>query len=318
MKELTISGKESGQRLDKYLKKLLPNAGTGFLYRMLRKKNITLNGGRASGPELLREGDCLRLFFSEKTYRKFTRDQLELEKELEALGRLPMRGLKVVYEDEDILAADKPYNMLSQKAAKEDLSANEYLLGYLVRSGALSAGTMETFRPSVCNRLDRNTTGLILMGKTLQGSQLLSEALKERSIGKYYRAIVAGEVEARSRLRGYLLKDEVQNRVQLLERAHEGAVYVETEYRPLMQGNGCTLLEVHLITGRTHQIRAHLASIGHPVIGDPKYGDVEMNQKMQKFFHVNHQLLHAYRVELADGRVICADCPAVFDRVIGG
>ena len=110
------------------------------------------------------------------------------------LQRLPMKGLSIIYEDTDILIADKPYNMLSQKAKEQDLSANEYLLGYLIRSGALSLETFGTFRPSVCNRLDRNTTGLLLMGKTLAGAQMLSEGLRERTIHKFYRAIVSGNV----------------------------------------------------------------------------------------------------------------------------
>lgn len=316
MRDFLIAPGESGQRLDKYLKKILPNANAGFLYRMLRKKNITWNGKKAAGGEILREGDHVKLFLSDDTFLKFAADRGELLREYEMLGRLSMRGLKVIYEDDDILAADKPYNMLSQKAEPSDVSANEILLGYLIRTNAMKPEAFCTFRPSVCNRLDRNTTGLILMGKTLKGAQWLSEALRERSIQKVYRAIVVGELKEGAHLKGYLFKDEVQNQVQVFPEEREGAVPIETEYRVVSHSGAFTLLEVHLITGKTHQIRAHLASIGHPVAGDPKYGNGRINQNLHEALHVKHQLLHAYRVELPDGRVICAEPPEVFARVM--
>ena len=316
MREFSITSNESGQRLDKYLKKILPNANVSFLYKMLRKKNITWNGKKAAGSEILQEGDCVKLFLGDDTFLKFAGDRGELMREYEMLGKLPMHGLKVVYEDADILAADKPYNMLSQKADASDVSANEYLLGWLIRTKALLPEEFLTFRPSVCNRLDRNTTGLILMGKTLKGAQMLSRELRERTMQKYYRAIVLGEVKEGARLKGYLIKDEARNQVQTFAEERKGAVPIETEYRPVAYSGAFTLLEVHLITGKTHQIRAHLASIGHPVIGDLKYGDERINQKIHEELRVKHQLLHAYRVEFADGRVICAEPPEIFARVM--
>ena len=166
MKTFTIGTNDANQRFDKYLKKLLPNASVSFLYKMLRKKNITLDGKKATGKETLQKGAQVAVFFSDETLHKFMQDTKKLQEEFHMLQRLPMKGLSIIYEDTDILIADKPYNMLSQKAKEQDLSANEYLLGYLIRSGALSLETFGTFRPSVCNRLDRNTTGLLLMGKT--------------------------------------------------------------------------------------------------------------------------------------------------------
>lgn len=316
MREYVITDSEANQRLDKYLKRRLPNAPASFLYRMLRKKNIVLCGKKATGKELLQSGDTVKLFLSDDTIFKFMREDEDLHAEYEALRALPMQGLSVVYEDADILAADKPFNMLSQKADKEELSANEYLLGYLIRSGAVQPQGFQTFRPSVCNRLDRNTTGLILMGKTLRGSQLLSQGLRDRSIRKYYRAIVAGRMKEAARLTGWILKDEAHNQVQVLTEEHEGASRIETEYVPVLTGENWTLLEVHLITGRSHQIRAHLASVGHPVVGDPKYGDAEINRRFKKRYQIRHQLLHAYRVTLADGRSICAEQPPAFARVL--
>lgn len=312
MREFIIQHNDSGQRLDKYLKKLLPNASSGFLYKMLRKKNITLNGSKAEGKELLKNEDLVRIFFSEETFEKFSKDPAALKKEYEGLKSLPMKGLKVLYEDTDIIALNKPYNMLSQKAAPEDISANEYLLGYLIRQGALTLEEMNTFRPSVCNRLDRNTTGILLAGKTLKGLQQLSKDLKSREAGKYYRALVAGCILEPACLKGFLKKDEVTNHVTVYEAKAEGALWIETAYEPIEVYEDYTMLEIHLITGRSHQIRAHLASIGHPIIGDPKYGSPEINRRYQKAHSITHQLLHAYRVELPGQEPIVAPLPKEF------
>ena len=322
MREFIIGGNEENQRLDKYLKKILPGAQSGFLYKMLRKKNITLDGKKADGKELLHKGNHVKIFFSEDTFLKFMQDPKALEDECRRLRELSMKGLKIIYEDEDILIADKPYNMLSQKAKPSDFSANEYLLGYLLRKGDIDPASMVSFRPSVCNRLDRNTTGLLLMGKSLKGSQLLSEELRDRSVRKYYRAVVYGEIKKEAHLSGWLLKDEASNQVQILDHEEPGALRIETAYKPLKRkkdestGEMLTLLEIHLITGRTHQIRAHLASTGHPIIGDMKYGKSDINQKYRKELHVDHQLLHAYRLEFPDGRIFTAPMPEVMELIL--
>lgn len=317
MKEFILHANESGQRFDKYLKKLLPNAGTSFLYKMLRKKNITLNGKKAAGNEMLKEADRVCLYFSDETFLKFTQDKEALQKEYEALQKLGEQALPVVYEDSDILIVNKPYNLLSQKAKPKDVSANEYMIGYLIKEGALPFEMFETFRPSVTNRLDRNTTGLLTAGKSLKGLQELSRLFETREVKKFYRCIVSGNVGQGASLKGYLTKDEKTNQVQIRDTESEGSSYIETEYVPVAEKNHVTLLEVHLITGKTHQIRAHLASIGHPIIGDMKYGDPSVNQAYYKSHHVNHQLLHAYRLEFPDGRIVTADPPAVFARIMG-
>lgn len=316
MREFIIGANEAGQRLDKYLKKIMPNASTGFLYKMLRKKNITCNKAKMTGKEQLKKGDKVQVFFSEETIMKFMQDPEVQKAEYEQLKSLPMKGIRVVYEDEDILIADKPYNMLSQKAKDTDLSANEYLLGYLIRSGSLQLEGFTSFRPSVCNRLDRNTTGLLLMGKSLHGSQMLSRMLKDRTIRKFYRALVDGAVKEPAYLSGYLKKDEKTNRVMILAKEAEDACYIETAYKPVTVKKHVTELEIHLITGRTHQIRAHLASIGHPIIGDMKYGDADVNQAYYEAAHVTHQLLHAYRLEFPDGRTFTAPTPDIFAQII--
>lgn len=316
MKEFIIQKNEENQRFDKYLKKLLPNASTSFLYKMMRKKNIVINKKKVEGNEKLKAGDIVSIFLSDETFDKFHVNLEELKKEYDALKKLPLKGLKIVYEDEEMIVADKPYNMLSQKASDRDLSANEYLLGYMINKGNLFFEEFQTFRPSVVNRLDRNTTGLLLFGKTLNALQQLGEGIRERSIEKYYRAIVAGDLNEELELKGYLLKDEKTNKVTYHKEQLEGSDYIETGVKPLLSKNGLTLVEIHLVTGKTHQIRLHLSTIGHPILGDMKYGDERINKKYYESHKVNHQLLHAYRLEFPDGKVIIAEPANVFLKLM--
>ncbi len=316
MKEFIIQKNEENQRFDKYLKKLLPNASTSFLYKMLRKKNIVINKKKATGNEKLVAGDIVSLFLSDETFDKFHVNPEELQKEFNHLKSLGLKGLKVIFEDEEMIVADKPYNMLSQKASEKDLSANEYLLGYMIQKGELSFEEFLTFKPSVVNRLDRNTTGLLLFGKTLNALQTLGENIRNRSIEKYYRAVVAGELTEDLELKGYLKKDEKTNKVTFHEREVEGSDYIETGVKPIQCKNGLSLVEIHLITGKTHQIRLHLSTIGHPILGDMKYGDNAINKKYYESHKVNHQLLHAYRLEFPDGRVVVSEPADVFQKLL--
>lgn len=316
MKQFTISPNESGQRFDKYLKKLLSNASGSFVYKMLRKKNITLNDHKADGTEKLNAGDLVKLFLSDETFEKFSGED-QTNSEYMKLKSIDSGRLQVVYEDDDVIIMNKPSGMLSQKAVPEDISANEYILSYLIRKGSLSEEQFKTFKPSICNRLDRNTSGLLIAGKTLKGLQTMAEALKKRTVQKYYRCIVQGELREKTHLKGYLSKDEQNNKVKVVShiRPEEKADYlpIETEYRPVAVSNGYTELEVHLITGRSHQIRAHLASIGHPIVGDGKYGDLRTNERFRKEVHVRSQLLHAYRIVFEDGREVIAPSGREFE-----
>ena len=316
MKEFIIQKNEENQRFDKYLKKLLPNASTSFLYKMMRKKNIVINKKKVEGNEKLKAGDVVSIFLSDETFEKFHVNIEELKKEYDALKALSLKGLKIVYEDDEMIVADKPYNMLSQKASDKDLSANEYLLAYMINKGELTFEEYQTFRPSVVNRLDRNTTGLLLFGKTLKALQQLGEGIRERSIEKYYRAVVAGELKEELELKGYLLKDEKTNKVSFYKEQVEGSDYIETGVKPIQSKNDLTLVEIHLVTGKTHQIRLHLSTIGHPILGDMKYGDAKINKKYFESHKVNHQLLHAYRLEFPDGKIVTAEPAGVFEKLL--
>lgn len=316
MKEFIIQKNEENQRFDKYLKKLLPNAGSGFLYKMLRKKNIVINKQKATGNEKLKAGDVIAVFLSDETFAKFSISPELIQKEYDGLKSLNVKVLKIVFEDDEMILLNKSYNMLSQKSVPQDISANEYLLSYMIQKGELSFEEYMTFHPSVVNRLDRNTTGLLIFGKTLNSLQTLGEDIKNRSINKYYRAIVAGELTKELKLKGYLLKDEKTNKVSYHETEVEGSDYIETAVKPIAVHNGLTLVEIHLITGKTHQIRLHLSTIGHPILGDMKYGNEKINKKYYDSHKVNHQLLHAYRLEFPDNRVFTADVPGVFMKLI--
>ena len=316
MRQLTVHKNDENQRLDKYLKKYLKEAPGSFIYKMLRKKNIVLNGKKADGTEKLIAGDEIKLFFAEETLQKFTGEDTSAP-----VLQFPQKDLHILFEDEDVLLINKPAGELSQKAEANNVSMNEYALGYLQKTGAITEESLKVFKPSVCNRLDRNTSGILIVAKTYQAAREFGEALQKRSVHKFYRCIVKGEVKKAETIDGYLWKDEKTNKVQIFKEKREGASEIHTAYRPIKCENGLTLLEVHLITGRTHQIRAHLSSIGHSILGDPKYGDKKLSEKWK----VKYQLLHACRLELDgftgdfakyNGKIITADVPKAFQKII--
>lgn len=319
MRELTIRTNEAGQRLDKFLVKYMPLAPKSFFYKMMRKKNITLNGKKASGQERLAEGDTVKLFLSDETIDKFTKTDTALQKSI-----TPVAELDILYEDQNTIFINKPAGMLSQKAAKDDISLVEYVIGYLLESRQITEEELHTFHPSVCNRLDRNTSGIVAAGKTLAALQELSAMFRERSLKKYYLCLVAGIVTKRGHISGFLKKDSRKNTVAFSRTMTKGAARIETEYRPICTGDNVTLLEVHLITGKTHQIRAHMASQGHPIIGDYKYGSRKINDRYRAEYGLTSQLLHSVRLcipecsgTLADlsGKVITAPLPRIFRKI---
>lgn len=384
MYQVKITQQDEGQRFDKYLHRILPKAGSGFIYKMLRKKNITLNDKKADGSERIVEGDSVTIFFSDETLEKFMgrrpfgssghargpgnslkytdRDdghRREYEEECGTGYRTAykeLKGVRILYENEHILLVDKPSGMLSQKAEQTDISLNEWLVGYLLENNAITQEGLALYKPSVCNRLDRNTSGIVLCSKTLKGAQLLSGLLKNRTLNKYYRLYVKGIIKEEQMIEGYLIKDEEHNKVyiepvntgnlgdtfDLREEMREKAIkpykeyremrsleqikasYIKTGYKPIKAEPDKTLLEVELYTGKTHQIRAHLASIGHPLLGDPKYGDKAWNEEYRKKCNVRAQLLHAYKVvfphleepfEDISGRTFISELPEIFHSV---
>lgn len=302
MKKLIINRNEAGQRFDKYLGKVFSNASMGFIYKMLRKKNFTLNGKKADGKEILKQGDCVKLFLSDDTFARFSRmesgqsDHAERKYPYLTKNELSSLSLSIIYEDDDILFFNKPAGMLSQKTRPEDVSLNEYLIGYMLAEHMINPNNLNTFKPSIANRIDRNTTGAVLCGKSLAGLQFLSEILKERTLHKFYRTIVYGEISEPLFLDGYLKKNEKTNKVSISYEKSNAGDYIKTKIEPLeyfsYRGKMYTEVRVELITGKTHQIRAHLAGIGHPLIGDAKYG----NRDVGNPFPIRYQLLHSFEI----------------------
>lgn len=328
MQKIIVAKNEAGQRMDKLLAKHLDLAPKSFFYKMLRKKNITLNGKKAQGNEKLNIGDEITLFLADDTIEKFrsNKEQKLIFHDVKKVESKPLK-LHVLYEDEDYLFINKPSGVLSQKATAADLSINEHLIFYLLEKGEVTEGELQTFKPSICNRLDRNTSGVIGAGKTLYGLQTLSEAFHDRTMKKYYLTIVSGILSEPMHLKGYLLKDEKNNKVTIYKEPHGDAKAIETAYEPIGYGENCTLLKVHLITGRTHQIRAHLSSIGHSVIGDRKYGSQTVNQYYEKKYRLHDQLLHAWKLvfdhglgdrQALDGQTIMAPVSPMLHKIIKG
>lgn len=362
MYQTVVTDLDCGQRLDKYLHKLLPNAGSGFLYKMLRKKNITLNDKKAEGSEKIEAGDLVKLYFADETLHKFMgrisdsnpgrtdglsragKDVMEpfpsnggsgIEEYRRAYQTI--EGVKILYENDHILLADKPFGVLSQKAKKADLSLNEWLIGYLLSSGFLQREELVTFRPSVCNRLDRNTGGIVLCAKSLRGAQLFGRLLQDRTLHKYYQLYVKGHLKKEGLVEGYLYKDEKHNKVTVVSEdelrlattaghteGQKKPAYIKTAFRPLRLEEDKTLLEAELMTGKPHQIRAHFASIGHPLLGDYKYGDRAWNDVYRERYQVTSQLLYACKVTFprldapfADisGQTFLAELPEIFRLV---
>ena len=343
MKEYSIGNNEAGQKLHKYLLKVLKNAPASFSYKMLRKKNIVLNHKKATGNEILQSGDTVTFYLADDTFEKFagkvepvqSMNKTEPETMKNKKNTWNQNKVPIVYEDEQILLYNKPVGMLSQKAKDGDYSINEYFIDYLLESGQLKKEQLRTFKPSICNRMDRKTSGLLICGKSMSGLQKMSSLLKDRTLHKYYRCIVLGEVKEGFALKGYLYKDEKTNKVTVKTESFKGAEEIHTSFEPVqvatveVQGKEeiVSLLHVHLITGKTHQIRAHLASIGHPIVGDYKYGKGNVNDGFKKKYGVKSQLLHAFCLtfpnmdepfEDLSQKSFTAQPPDVFAKILEG
>lgn len=303
MFEITLGVNQSNQRFDKVLQKHLREAPKSFIYKMLRKKNITLNKQKAIGNEITVAGDTVQFFLSEETYNKMRGEGREV-----ISGSPDFPEIPILYEDNDVCVFVKPAGILSQKAVESDYSVNEWIVWHAVEKGIVSDSKFEVFRPSVCNRLDRNTGGIMVAGLSEKGLQVLSEMFRERTVKKYYYALVKGRVTEPREIRGYLKKDERTNQVQIFGFPVPDAKPIHTKYEPLKVYKDRTLLKVHLLTGRSHQIRAHLASIGHPILGDPKYGDTHFNMDYNMFM----QCLFSYRTEFPE----TVELPGISGRVV--
>ena len=266
MREIKIHKNEDNQRIDRFLKKYLDEATLGFIYKMLRKKNIKLNGQKAKPEDLVVEGDTIQLYLSEDTIEKFIGKKKQPKSKLTP---------NIVYEDNVV----------------------DSMISYLIEKGEYVPRIEKTFTPSICNRLDRNTSGLIIGAKNYDSLKMVNESIREQHIRKLYKAIVKGRVNKDFKGESYLIKDERKNKVKVLNHQEGGAKKIITKGKVLKTSSLYSLLEIDLITGRTHQIRAYLSSLGHPLIGDRKYGDPKINNYFKSKYELENQWLHAYRID---------------------
>ncbi len=286
MREIDISSQDGGQRLDKFLIKYLNKAPKSFIYKMLRKKNIKLNDRKASGDEIIANGDVIKLFLADETIESFREKRIIKKAKID---------FKIVYEDENIIICDKPQGLIAHPDKKHKSNTlNDQLIYYLTKKGEYDPENSLGFVPSICNRLDLNTSGMVTMGKNLAATQELNRGFKDRLIEKYYLTVVKGVVANAGIVEGYHIKDD-KNLVSLSD-IDNGGSYVCTHYRPLTNNGKYTLLEVKLETGKSHQIRVCMKYIGHPIIGDRKYGDREENRFFVKNYGLDNQFLHSYRL----------------------
>ena len=272
MRSFTVLKDDSGKRLDRFLSKLCPDMPESLLFKYLRLKKFKVNGKRAKGDLRLDTGDVVEAYINDEFFT-VSRPKYDFLSASTALN--------VVYEDENIIAADKPQGLLSHPDGKE---FSDTLIGriqrYLYEKGEYDPEKAQTFTPALANRIDRNTGGIVLAAKNAEALKILCEKIKNREIDKRYLAVVHGVPRKKSdTLEGYLEKNEAKNKVYLQNKKTDTNRTVKTRYRVLKSKNGLSLIEVELLTGRTHQIRAHMAAIGHPLLGDGKYGRLLEDKK---------------------------------------
>jgi 23S rRNA pseudouridine955/2504/2580 synthase len=280
---VTVTKNDAGQRLDKFLTKTYRNLPMSLLYKAVRKKDIRLNGKRCEASSRLNEGDEIYLFLPD--------DALEIAPPAYEFMHAS-KQLDIVYEDEHVMLLNKKAGLLVHPDDREFADTLIFRVQrYLYEKGAYDPADEQSFAPALVNRIDRNTSGIVIAAKTAAALRILNDKLKNREIQKYYLCIVHGTMpKTEDTLEAYLEKNESQNRVYISDTQKQGARTIRTRYRVLDEKNGFSLLEIHLLTGRTHQIRAHLASIGHPLLGDGKYG------KLNKNFDRNYQALYSYKL----------------------
>ena len=330
MINLTITENQGNQRLDRFLKKYFDGAPLSRIYKMIRK-DIKINGRRGKEDTLLLPGDQLTLYITESEAASMQKPKKIIRVK---------RQFKIAYEDENIIVVEKPFGLLTHgdRTEKKNHLANQ-VIDYLIETGAYQPRLDKTFSPAPANRLDRNTTGLVVFGKNAAALQELNRMIRQKdAVRKLYMTIVSGNLKEKVTLHAAMTKDEKKNLVHVFcgesgendKNVPEGSKEMETIASPVRHADYCgtdyTLTEVEIVTGRTHQIRAHLAAAGCPVIGDVKYGSRKVNQMAAQKFGLHTQLLHAYKLifEKCDeegalaylqGKVVTAQLPDEFKRI---
>ena len=285
MKEFTIGSNDAGQRLDRFLAKAVPLLPASLAQKYIRLKRIKCNGARAQRDTRLQAGDVLQLYINDEFFEKPREDN----------GYLTVASpkLNIVYEDDHILLVDKRPGLAvhPHDGAEYGRTLIDHIQAYLYQKGQWKPRQEHSFTPALCNRIDRNTGGIVIAAKTAEALRVMNQKIKDRELDKRYLAIVEGTPRPKEgSLKGYLFKDAKENRVFVTDTPQAGSKSCQTNYRVLTSGGGLSLVECELITGRTHQIRAQFAHAGHPLLGDGKYG------KLNKNCNRSYQALYSYKL----------------------
>ena len=284
MKEITVNKQNSGQKIEKFVKRYLTEAPLGFIYKAFRKKDIKVNGHWVHKDYVVEEGDVVRIYVTDAQLADFAKPREAIKQDF---------PYEIIYESENVLIVNKPVGILVIGDSTETRNTlARKVLDYLFFKGEFDPNN-HIFVPSPAHRLDRNTAGLVVFGKTDAALHELEEMFKERvNIDKRYTALVAGELHGEGEINAALSKDATSGMVKVTP-VSKGGKPAKTRYKVLKNYEDATLVECKLITGRTHQIRVHMASIGHPLVGDGKYGDFQTNRNFKQLYNFDHQFLHA-------------------------
>ena len=288
MQKFLISESESGQTLEKYIRKVLKDAPLSFIYKLFRKKDVKVNGHWQKEKYVLSSGEEVLIYITD--------EQLEEFKKKNKITSINKVSDYIVYEDDNILILNKPRGLLVQKDSSNETALDEMVISYLVKKGEYDPNKDLGYTPAPAHRLDRNTAGLIIFGKNIQTLRYLSSVIQDKSlVQKKYLTLVKGHVEKDGEINSSLMKNTKTGMVYVSQDGKEAL----TKYKIKEYVGDYTLLEVELLTGRTHQIRVHLSSVGHPVIGDAKYGDYELNKEIENKYGFKNQFLVAYSLSFA-------------------
>jgi len=286
MRELTVNKNDAGQRLDRFVGKALPLLPEALLQKYIRTKRIKLNGRGARRDARLQAGDSLQLYINDEFFEKPSQDKAYLQ--------INVPRLDILYEDENLLLVDKRPGVLCHSSgdwSRGTLIA--HIQAHTLQKGEWDPRGENSFAPALCNRIDRNTGGIVIAAKNAPSLRVMNSLIKERLIDKYYLCIVHGRPSPPAgRLEGQLFKDARENRVYISDKSSPGSRTAVTEYRTLASRGGLSLLECRLLTGRTHQIRAQLAHAGYPLLGDGKYG----SERLARPYGEKRQALYSYKL----------------------
>ena len=286
MKEFQIKKNDAGQRLDKFLTKAVKGLPISLMYKYIRTKKIKVNRARTEQKYVLQEGDVVQLFIKDEFFDS-------PEKDSSALSSITPK-LTVVYEDENIILCNKrPGVLVHEDDEGKDNTLIMHIKAYLYQKGEYDPENEQSFAPALCNRIDRNTGGIVIGAKNAEALRVMNEKIKNDEISKFYYCVVHGKMPKRAdTLMGFLLKDSDKNQVKIFDKQVRGSKNIITKYKVISEKNDMSLLEIELVTGRTHQIRAHMSYIGHPLLGDGKYG-INKDDRAKGY---KYQALYAYRL----------------------